>query len=59
MRETIPEVGLQHGSALSPLLYVIIIDVITEEIEEDTHWAMLFAVDLVLCDPDREMVELD
>ena len=28
------EVGLHQGSALSPLLFVIIIDVITEEIEE-------------------------
>ena len=30
------EVGLHQGSALSPLLFVIIIDVITEEIEEGT-----------------------
>ena len=52
------EVGLHQGSALSPLLFVIIIDVITEEIEEGTPWAMLFADDLVLCDPDRQMMEL-
>ena len=52
------EVGLHQGSALSPLLFVIILDVITEEIEEGTPWAMLFADDLVLCDPDREMMEL-
>ena len=51
-------VGLHQGSALSPLLFVIIIEVITEEIEERTPWAMLFADDLVLCDPDREMREL-
>ena len=37
---------------------MIIIDVITEEIGEGTSWAMLFADDLVLCDPDREMMEL-
>ena len=37
---------------------MIIIDVIKEEIEEGTLWAMLFADDLVLCDPDREMMEL-
>ena len=35
-----------------------IIDVITKEIEEGTPWAMLFADDLVLGDPDREMMEL-
>ena len=52
------EVGLRQGSALSPLLFVIIIDVITAEIEEGTPWAMLFADDLLLCDPDREMMEL-
>ena len=50
--------GLHQGSALSPLLFVIIIDVITEEIDEGTPWAMLFADDLVLCDTDRQMMEL-
>ena len=50
--------GLHQGSALSPLLSMIIIDVITEEIEEGSLWAMLFADDLVLCDPDREIMEL-
>ena len=44
------EVGLYHGSACtySPLLFVTIIYVNTEEIEEGTPWTMLFAVDLVL-----------
>ena len=50
------EVGLHQGSALSPLLFVIIIDVITKYIEEGTPWAMLFADNLVLCDPGREMM---
>ena len=52
------EVGLHQDSSLSPLLFVIIIHAITEEIEEGTLWAMLFADDLVVCDPDREMMEL-
>ena len=52
------EVGLHQGSALSPQLFVIIIDVITEEIDDGTPWAMLFADDLVLCDPGREMMGL-
>jgi len=30
------KVGLHQGSALSPLLFIIIVDVITESIEEDT-----------------------
>ena len=51
------EVGLHQGLALSPLLFVIIIAVITEQVDEGTPWAMLFADDLGLCDPDREMME--
>ena len=50
--------GLHQCSSLSPLLFVIIIYIITEEIAEGTPWAMLFADDLVLCDPDREIMEL-
>ena len=50
--------GLHQGSTISPLLFLIIIDVITKVIEEGTPCAMLFADDLVLCDPDREMMEL-
>ena len=52
------EVGLHQDSAISTLLFVIIIDVITEDIEEVTPWAMLFADDMGLCDPDREMMEV-
>ncbi len=39
------------------LLFVIIIDVITEGIAEGTLCTMLFPEDIVLCDPDREMIE--
>ena len=52
------ELGLHHRSALSPLLFVIIIYVITEDTEDGTSWAMMFLDDLVLCDPNRDMVEL-
>ena len=51
------KVGLHQGSALSPLLFIIIMDVISEDIREDTPWAMLFADDLVLCDGSREELE--
>jgi hypothetical protein len=50
-------VGLHQGSALSPLLFIIIMDIITEEIEEEAPWAMLFTDDLVLCDREAQGAE--
>ena len=53
------EVGLPQGSALTHLLFIIIMDVLTENIEKDPPWAMMFADDLVLCAMTREEVEED
>ena len=53
------EVGLHQGSALSHLLFIIIMDVLTENIEKDPPWAMMFAEDLVMCVMTREEVEED
>ncbi len=51
------EVGLRQGSAISPLLFIIIMDVLASEIDTEPHWAMLFADDLVLCETSKAAVE--
>ena len=41
-------VGLHQGSALSPFLFAIIMDKLTENIRKDAPWDMLFSDDIVL-----------
>ena len=50
-------VGLHQGSALSPLLFIINMDVIAENIAPTPPRAMLFADDLVLCEEMKEEAE--
>ncbi|XP_047480602.1 uncharacterized protein LOC125033263 [Penaeus chinensis] len=42
------KVGLHQGSSLSPLLFIIVIDVVSEECGGGLLWEMLFADDLVI-----------
>ena len=52
------EVGLHKGSALSPYLFLILMDVLTERVRKEAPVSMLFADDIVLCgDKDMDMTE--
>ena len=51
------EVGLHQGSTLSPLVFIIIMDVLASSIQRDPPWLMLFADDLVICEESRLEVE--
>ena len=47
------KVGLHQGSALSPLLFIIVMDVITKKVKGGLPWQLLYADDLVLMADDE------
>ena len=51
------KVGLHQGSALSPCLFAMMMDRMTDEIREEAPWTMMFADDIVLCSESKEQVE--
>ncbi|KAK3557258.1 hypothetical protein QTP70_026078 [Hemibagrus guttatus] len=51
------EVGLHQGSALSPFLFAIVMDQLSEEVRQESPWTMMFANDIVICSESREQVE--
>ena len=50
-------VGLRQVSALSPFLFAIVMDKLTEEIRTESPWDMIFADDIVLCREDRRQLQ--
>ena len=52
-------VGLHQGSALSPFLFAIIMDKLTEDIRKDAPWDMLFADDIMLSRQNHRELEDD
>ncbi|KAK3564563.1 hypothetical protein QTP86_022812 [Hemibagrus guttatus] len=51
------DVGLHQGSALSPFLFAIVMDQLSEEVRQESPWTMMFADDIVICSESREQVE--
>ena len=51
------KVGLHQGSALSPCLFAMVMDRMTDEIREEAPWTMMFADDIVICSEGKEQVE--
>ncbi|KAK3509590.1 hypothetical protein QTP70_006459 [Hemibagrus guttatus] len=51
------EVGLHQGSALSPFLFAIVMDQLSEEVRQESPWTMMFEDDIVICSESREQME--
>ena len=50
-------VGLHQGSALSPFIFNIVFDVLTEEVRENPPWCVLYADDVILVTKSRGELE--
>ena len=51
------KVRLHQGSALSPFLFAVIMDRLTDKVKRKIPWTMLFGSDIVICEETREEVE--
>ena len=49
--------GLHQGSTLSPFLFAVIMNRLTDEVRREPPWTMLFGDDIVICEETREEVE--
>nr|CDJ86575.1 RNA-directed DNA polymerase (reverse transcriptase) domain containing protein [Haemonchus contortus] len=50
-------VGVHQGSALSPLLFVVVMDTITKDLQKPAPWTLLYADDVMLASEDKSELE--
>ena len=43
------EIGLHQGSVLSPFLFVMVMDRLTDEVRQESPWNMMFTDNIVIC----------
>jgi hypothetical protein len=55
--DSLINIGLHQGSALSPYLFTLVMDEVTRDIQGGIPWCMLFADDVVLVDKSRTEVD--
>ena len=58
-REFPIRVGVHQGSALSPLLFILIVDWATRDIQRPAPWTLLYADDVMLAHERREDLQRD
>ncbi|KAK3562725.1 hypothetical protein QTP86_005722 [Hemibagrus guttatus] len=51
------EAGLHQGSALSPFLFAMVMDQLSEEVRQESPCTMMFSDGIVICSESREQVE--
>ena len=51
------EVGLHQGLALSPFLFAMVMERLTDEVLQKSPWTMMFADDIVICRDSRKQVK--
>ena len=51
------KVGHNQGSALSPCLFAMVMNRITDQIRQEDPWTMVFADDIGICSESKEQVE--
>ena len=49
------KVGVHQGSALSPLLFIAVMDTITRDMQQPIPWTLLYADDVMLAHTTRKV----